>query len=185
MSKALLYLTALSALVVAANAGALGGILAGLLDGLKEPPKESLLSFVPPALKPFLPEAVKEKLAELDTGDLKALKVMAKKYYIYDDLKQILAELEDKSPPLAKIVKKLLGLGQDKVDLIKSLLLSESKDFFKDLAKQGKDALKKVVETYENLSDAAKDNLKETFPLAATVLEDPTFQKVANKIIYS
>ena len=83
----------------------------------------------------FLPEAVKEKLAELDTGDLKALKVMAKKYYIYDDLKQILAELEDKSPPLAKIVKKLLGLGQDKLDLIKSLLLSESKDFFKDVSR--------------------------------------------------
>ncbi|KAH7716440.1 fatty acid retinoid binding protein [Aphelenchoides avenae] len=187
MARGLHIFVALFASIVAANA-ALSPFAIALLEGLGKgapPPKDSLLSFVPPALKSLLPDAVKEQLAQLDTSDLLAVKQIAKKYPIYDDLQQVLNELEDKSPVLAKLVKKALGLGKSKLAEILAELIPESKSFFKDLGEQGKAALKKVVETYENLSDEAKENLKDTFPLAAKVLEDPTFQKVANKVIYS
>ncbi|KAH7700904.1 FAR-1 protein [Aphelenchoides avenae] len=177
MARAILAFVALFAFAVAANAAK--------TPFLYRPPNESLLNFVPPALAALLPASVKAELALLDKSDLLSVKQIAKKYAIYDDLQQVLNELEAKSPALARLVKKALGLGKGKLAEILAALKPESKSFFKDLAGQGKAALKKVVETYENLSAEAKLNLKVTFPLAAVVLEDPTVQKVANKIIYS
>jgi gas vesicle protein len=180
MAKGVLCFLAVSLFVASANANNVDAII-GLLKSF-EPPSNSLLSFVPPQLLPYLPPAVKSALAKITTADLKEVKKMALNYQFYNSLEQILGDL----PPVLKaLAKQLIALAKEKFQEIKSLLIPEAKSLFQQLLQQGKDALKQVVETYDSLSDEAKENLKETFPMAAQVLEDPTFQKVANQIIYS
>ncbi|KAH7703549.1 hypothetical protein AAVH_29277 [Aphelenchoides avenae] len=81
MARALHVFVALFAFAVAANEAARPIVVL-------RPPKESLLNFVPPALAALLPASVKAELALLDKSDLLAVKQIAKKYAIYDDLQQ-------------------------------------------------------------------------------------------------
>ncbi|KAH7706877.1 hypothetical protein AAVH_25892 [Aphelenchoides avenae] len=160
-------------------------LLAELLEKGGKKSSPSLMTYVPALLKPYLPYEAEKALDKLTLDDLLVAKQMMKDYPKFDSLDDVLQEVERKSPALAEVITEAIDMIKKKIEELKYDIGPEGEIYLDKLSNDARAAAKDIMEDYSSLKRWAKDSLQDTFAPVFKVLDDPTFQKFASKILDS
>ena len=155
------------------------------------------LEEIPAEYQDLVPAQVKEFLTGLTKEDKDILKELAGKHSEFKDEDAALEALKEKSPALYEKAVKLHNLLKEKVEA----LGDEAKAFAKELVagvrklqadfisgkkpsvEDLKEKARNVITKYTALSDAAKADLEKQFPITASIIKNPKFKALADKML--
>ncbi|CAD6198951.1 unnamed protein product [Caenorhabditis auriculariae] len=152
---------------------------------------------IPAEYKAMIPDEVAQHLKDVTPEEKAVLKELAKNYKDYKNEDEFLEAIKAKSPSLHEKAQKLHNLIKDKVEK----LGTEARAFVKEVLADGrkihaqylagekpsletlKTSAKTHIDAYKKLSDEAKTQFKEQFPILTSVFQNDKIQALVDKYI--